>query len=80
MGNEEPNLLKPGGLTLILHKGAHQGGRSTTRLLRRVLRIIELLRGGPRTGDNFTSLFEVLQDPLFKASKAPFLTLRVATV
>ena len=35
---------------------------------------IELLRGHPRGGDNFTSLF-----PLFKVSKAPFLTLRVAT-
>ena len=37
--------------------------------------IIKFFRGRPRGGDNFSSA----ADPLFKASKTPFLTLRVAT-
>ena len=34
----------------------------------------------PQGGDNFTSLLASAPDPLFKASEAPFLTLRVATL
>ena len=43
-------------------------------------KFIEFFRGRLRGGDNFTSRFQVLQTlARFKASKAPFLTLRVAT-
>ena len=41
-------------------------------------KIIEFFRGRPRGGDNFTS-FSSAPDHLFKASTAPFFTLRVAT-
>ena len=37
-----------------------------------------VLQGVPLRGRQLTSLFQVLQTPLLKASKAPFLTLRVA--
>ena len=40
---------------------------------------IECFRGCPREGDNFTSPFPSAPDLLLKASKAPFLALRVAT-
>ena len=44
---------------------------------RRQLWVIEFFMGdAPRGGDNFTSLFHVLQTLSFKASKAPFLTLK----
>ena len=40
---------------------------------------IEFFRGRPRRGRQLYFTFPGAPDPLFKASKAPFLTLRVAT-
>ena len=40
---------------------------------------IEFFRGRPREGDNFTSLFQVLQTLYSKRQKHPFSLLRVAT-
>ena len=67
----------PNCISAIVLQGSNQGHRNLSKICPRIVHTV--LQAAPPRGRQLHFTFPSAPDPLFKASRAPFLTLRVAT-